>query len=136
MLAVDNNKFIERGDIERPKAFRRSVGRSTARRSGRIAGKNLVFSASARVEVAELKTVKADRVARELSYLVMLDSMPDGVCCFDERDRLIFCNRRYAEMYCLSPEQLRPGVTLREIAEARFAAGAKSVYSGRVDEPV
>ena len=36
---------------------------------------------------------------------------------------MILCNRRYAEIYGLSPEQVRPGATMREIAESRVAAG-------------
>ena len=37
--------------------------------------------------------------------------------------RLVICNRRYAEMYGLSPEQVKPGTPLREIIEHRIANG-------------
>ena len=36
---------------------------------------------------------------------------------------MILSNRRYAEIYRLAPEQIRPGMTLREIVELRVAAG-------------
>ena len=46
-----------------------------------------------------------------------------GVCFFDAEDRVILSNRRFAEIYRLAPEQIRPGATLREIVELRIAAG-------------
>jgi len=83
-----------------------------------------VFSASARVEAAELKTVKADPPAQELRYLGMLDSLPDGVCCLDERKN----NCDEIQGYYLSRPLAAAG--LEQLVRA------KSVYSGRVDEPV
>ena len=53
-----------------------------------------------------------------------MDNISQGVCFFDGKQRLILCNRRYREIYALSPEQVCPGVTLREIAQHRFAQGA------------
>jgi diguanylate cyclase (GGDEF)-like protein len=49
--------------------------------------------------------------------------MSQGLCMFDRSQRLVICNRQYAEMYGLSPEQTAPGTTLRTILEARVAAG-------------
>ena len=37
--------------------------------------------------------------------------MPQGLAMFDAEQRLIVCNRRYAEMYGLTPEQVKPGTT-------------------------
>ena len=51
------------------------------------------------------------------------DAIALGVCVFDAEERLILSNRRYAEIYRLAPEQVRPGATLREIVELRVAAG-------------
>ena len=53
----------------------------------------------------------------------MLDSLSLGVCLFDDQQRLILCNQRWVEMYRLTPAQTRPGVSLREIVEARVVAG-------------
>ena len=61
--------------------------------------------------------------AQEMHYQVALDSISDGVCFFDGQERMILCNRRYAEIYGLSREQVRPGVSMREVAESRVAAG-------------
>ena len=65
--------------------------------------------------------------ARALRYETMIESIPQGVCLFDAEERLQQCNRRYAQIYRLAPEQVRPGTTLREIAERRVAAGTGSM---------
>jgi diguanylate cyclase (GGDEF)-like protein/PAS domain S-box-containing protein len=52
-----------------------------------------------------------------------IENMAHGLCMFDQNQRLIVCNRRYGEMYGLSPEQTKPGTTLRAILEARVKAG-------------
>jgi diguanylate cyclase (GGDEF)-like protein/PAS domain S-box-containing protein len=64
------------------------------------------------------------RLATKTNLLELtLDNMSQGLCMFDRAQRLVVCNRHYAEMYGLSPEQTRPGTTLRAILEARVAAG-------------
>jgi predicted signal transduction protein with EAL and GGDEF domain len=50
-------------------------------------------------------------------------NMPHGLCMFDAEVRLVICNARYAEMYNLPPEKVRPGTTLREIVEYRHEIG-------------
>ena len=54
---------------------------------------------------------------------VALNNMSHGLCMFDSNSRIVVCNQRYLELYGLSPEQGRPGTTLREILEARIANG-------------
>ena len=49
----------------------------------------------------------------------VLENMAQGLCLFDGAQRLIICNQRYAEIYGLSSEHVRPGTTLREIVEYR-----------------
>jgi diguanylate cyclase (GGDEF)-like protein len=53
-----------------------------------------------------------------------LNNMSQGLLMFDSSDRLIVCNRRYLDMYGLSPDIVRPGSTLREIVEHRAATGS------------
>jgi diguanylate cyclase (GGDEF)-like protein len=52
-----------------------------------------------------------------------LENMLQGLAMFDGEQRLIVCNKRYAEMYALTPEQVKPGTTVREILEYRVANG-------------
>jgi len=56
-----------------------------------------------------------------------LNNMSQGLGMFDAKQRVVVCNDRFARMYGLSPEQVRPGTTLREIVERRIANG---FYSG------
>jgi diguanylate cyclase (GGDEF)-like protein len=53
-----------------------------------------------------------------------LNNMSQGLVMFDSSNRLLVCNRRYLEMYGLSPDIVRPGATLREIVEHRAATGS------------
>ncbi len=50
-----------------------------------------------------------------------LEHVSQGVCMYDAEQRLIFCNSKYAELYQFAEHITRPGITLREILEARLA---------------
>ena len=52
--------------------------------------------------------------------------MVQGLAMFDAEQRLVVCNRRYAEIYGLSPEHVKPGTTLQEIIEHRDGNGLHS----------
>jgi len=52
-----------------------------------------------------------------------LDRIRQGLCVFDEHQRLLLFNRLYAEMYGLAPSQLWIGMTLREVVDLRYGAG-------------
>ncbi len=60
-----------------------------------------------------------------------LMNMSQGLCMFDAEERLVIANRRYADMYGLTREQVKPGTTLRQILEYRIAIGA---YTGSAPE--
>jgi diguanylate cyclase (GGDEF)-like protein/PAS domain S-box-containing protein len=64
-----------------------------------------------------------------LSYQTTFDAIALGVCRFDGEGRLVLANRRYGEIYRLSPERLHPGATRSEIDELRIAAGTSAVAS-------
>ena len=52
-----------------------------------------------------------------------LESMVQGLAMFDSDERLVIANDRYAEIFGLKPEHVKPGTTLREIVERRVANG-------------
>jgi diguanylate cyclase (GGDEF)-like protein len=52
-----------------------------------------------------------------------LANMLQGLAMFDAEQRLIVCNRRYAAMYGLTTEQVKPGTTVRQILQYRIANG-------------
>ncbi len=60
-------------------------------------------------------------------YRAAFDNISQGVCAFDGSRKLVFCNNRYAEIYRLTPDQVRAGTPLREIIEARCAVGTSPV---------
>ena len=71
----------------------------------------------------DLCSVVATLQAQVMRYEAAINNISQGVCIFDAEQRLILCNRRYAEIYRLTPEQVHPGVTQGEIAESRVAVG-------------
>jgi diguanylate cyclase (GGDEF)-like protein/PAS domain S-box-containing protein len=56
----------------------------------------------------------------------VLDDLPQGVCLFDAQSRLVIANKRYVEMYGMSPAVVVPGCTLRDLVAHRKALGAIS----------
>jgi diguanylate cyclase (GGDEF)-like protein/PAS domain S-box-containing protein len=83
---------------------------------------------------------EADAAAEKKRYLdAAIENMSIGLCMFDAEQRLIVCNKRYADLYDLSEQQTRPGMTLREILEHRIANGNSAIdydsyLKGRIDE--
>ena len=74
---------------------------------------------------AEALQARIDELeAQARRYQTAFDAISQGVGFFDRERRLIVANRRYAEIYGLTSDQLPPGTTLREITERRAAVGA------------
>ncbi|MBV8564215.1 MAG: EAL domain-containing protein [Methylobacteriaceae bacterium] len=73
--------------------------------------------------VAALKSANEDLLDQNMRFDVALSNMSQGLCMFDGAQRLIVCNQRYATLYGLSPDLMKPGTTLREIVEHRAARG-------------
>ncbi|MGF1620598.1 MAG: EAL domain-containing protein [Rhodomicrobiaceae bacterium] len=80
------------------------------------------FSASEREQVVERSNAEIATQAQLLE--TALANMSQGVCLFDADQRVLVANRRYAELYSLTPDQISPGTSLRSILEARAARGA------------
>ncbi|MGX5849682.1 EAL domain-containing protein [Mesorhizobium sp. PL10] len=75
----------------------------------------------------ELRATITALEGQALRFETVIENVSQGICFFDRDERLILSNRRYAEIYCLAPEQLRPGLTLSEIVERRSAAGTAAL---------
>ena len=69
-------------------------------------------------------------LAQAQLYQTTVDAITLGVCRFDAEGRLALSNRRYGEIYRLTPEQVRPGATPTEIVELRVAAGTSAMTGG------
>ncbi|MGY3342722.1 MULTISPECIES: EAL domain-containing protein [unclassified Bradyrhizobium] len=53
-----------------------------------------------------------------------LNNMSQGLCFFDDDQRLIVCNRQYLEIYDLDPKVVRPGMKLNDIVDLRYSVGS------------
>ena len=81
-------------------------------------------AADAHADAAREGHAEIERLADESSlYHAAIEALPLGVCVFDGHARLAICNHRYAQLYRLDIEQLKPGVAWREIVDLRIAAG-------------
>jgi len=64
---------------------------------------------------------------QNLRFDAALNNMPHGLAMFDGEQRLVVSNLRYAEMYGLTAEHVKPGTSLHDIVAQRVARG---VYAG------
>jgi diguanylate cyclase (GGDEF)-like protein/PAS domain S-box-containing protein len=69
-----------------------------------------------------------ERAHEELSeqhrrFDAALNNMSQGLCMLDSNLHVIVCNKRYIDIYGLSPEIVRPGISMREIMEHSCALG-------------
>ena len=76
-----------------------------------------------------LKAQEEKLRAQNVQLDAALNNMVQGLAMFDAEQRLVVCNARYAEIYELSPEQVKPGVTLLQIIEQRVKNGLTSEKS-------
>jgi diguanylate cyclase (GGDEF)-like protein len=78
----------------------------------------------------KLLKLKEEQLGTQYHQLdAALNNIVQGLAMFDAEHRLVLCNRRYAEIYHLTPAQVRPGTTLKQIIEHRMANGLKSEMS-------
>jgi diguanylate cyclase (GGDEF)-like protein len=90
-------------------------------------------------DITDRRRVEAERKAalielREQHRLfdAALNNMPHGVSMLDQDLRIIVTNRQWLDMFRLSPEVVKPGITMREVFEHSVAAGNYS--NGNADE--
>jgi len=50
-----------------------------------------------------------------------------GLVIFDGKGNLVFCNKRYMEIYGLAPEQVRPGTPIKKLIQHRLNLGFKAL---------
>ena len=60
---------------------------------------------------------------RSTRLATAFDTMSQGLCMYDSAERLVICNRRYLEMYDLSPEVVKPGCSFRDVLAHRVSRG-------------
>ena len=102
-----------------PKSLRKREAEAPQKKSLETLAK---LHAASRDFLDQQETIAALQ-AQALRYETAIDRISQGVCFFDGQMRLILCNRRYAEIYGLKLEEVRPGTSLREISERRARVG-------------
>jgi diguanylate cyclase (GGDEF)-like protein len=88
---------------------------------GQLARSVSVFKAKS----IELLNKKADFERLNLQLDAAINHMPLGLSMFDGNERLLVCNRRYADMYELPSELARPGTVHCALWEHRTTKGAR-----------
>jgi methyl-accepting chemotaxis protein len=68
--------------------------------------------------------------ARNTRLVDALDNMSQGLCMFDAKTHIVVVNRRYIDMYALSPQIVKPGCTLKELIRHRKDTG---LFTGDID---
>ena len=73
-------------------------------------------------------TISGWRIRRKLASQNMqldaaLNNMIQGLCMFDAQNRLLVWNERYRAMYNIDPKRISRGCTVRDMLDARIAAG-------------
>ncbi len=72
------------------------------------------------------------RLAMERRQLsIAVDNIPQGLVLYDASARVTVCNRRYVEMFGLSPDVAKPGCTMQELISHRKQTGS---FDGDVEE--
>lgn len=81
--------------------------------------------ARARAEsaIAALDLREAELSEQNRLFNAALSNMPQGLCMFDQDERLLVCNHRYIEMYGLSKDLSRRGTPFDKIIESRIKKG-------------
>jgi diguanylate cyclase (GGDEF)-like protein len=70
----------------------------------------------------ELVAKSEVEIAKQVERLeAALSNMSQGLSMYDREGRLVVCNSRFAQMYALGPDQVKPGTPLADIVEARIA---------------
>lgn len=56
-----------------------------------------------------------------------VENMSHGLCMFDATERMIICNNNYMSMFGLTPEVVKPGITLFEVLRHSVEVGVAAV---------
>jgi diguanylate cyclase (GGDEF)-like protein len=80
---------------------------------------------------AELQARERDLQAQNVRFDIAINNMTQGLLLFDAAERLIVCNQSYIAMYGLSPEAIRPGISLHDLVAYRKQVGS---FDGDVSE--
>jgi diguanylate cyclase (GGDEF)-like protein len=70
-----------------------------------------------------LEAANQQLLAQNTRFDAALNNMSQGLLMFDAAERIVVCNDRYIKMYRLSPEVVKPGLSLIDLLRYRVASG-------------
>lgn len=80
----------------------------------------------------ETRTAATDRVGRQV--LAAVETLPQGIALFDDRDRLLLCNAVYRQMLAPIADRLVPGTSFDDIVGLAEPHGLGATALGRPPE--
>jgi diguanylate cyclase (GGDEF)-like protein len=117
-VVTDTMKSVSAGGTESPLGY-------LQRRDeiGQMIEAVAAFRGSIEQQNRLLKERETELEAQNSRFDAALANMVQGLAMFDRNLRLVVCNARFAEMYGLTLDEVRPGTTLKQILERRVAKG-------------
>jgi methyl-accepting chemotaxis protein len=88
-----------------------------------VAGQALLLAVLCMVALAVVGILYRRFAAQNRRLSTAVDNMSQGLLMFDAQGRIVLRNRRYIDMYKVSPEIVRPGCSLRELIRHRKETG-------------
>jgi len=91
-------------------------------------------------DISRLKVQERSLLERKMQLDLALNNMTHGLCMFDADRKLIICNQRYASMYGVPAELIRPGTALQDILQylvdqRTFAEPAEETFAAINSNP-
>ncbi|MGH6726428.1 MAG: putative bifunctional diguanylate cyclase/phosphodiesterase [Pseudolabrys sp.] len=80
------------------------------------------------------RQIRRKLAERNMLLDAAINNMIQGLCMFDAQNRLLVWNERYRAMYNMDPNRIWRGCTIRDLLDARIAAGTFPLDPGRYDD--
>jgi diguanylate cyclase (GGDEF)-like protein len=71
------------------------------------------------------RAIDAEPIRLAMLLEQAIDNLSLGLIIFDSKRKVVFCNRRYMEIYGLSAERVKPGTPVSELIQHRLNLGLK-----------
>ncbi|GAB4427508.1 MAG: PAS-domain containing protein [Chloroflexi bacterium OHK40] len=85
-------------------------------------------------DVTRWQLLEAESARLFAQFRDAVESISDGFALYDAEDRLVYCNRRYREIYSDSADLMVPGRSFEEIVRIGAQRGQYPAAIGRVEE--
>jgi diguanylate cyclase (GGDEF)-like protein len=128
LLKIYQTRFDESAASGAPLVFEKAIRGKLIRTTqtfitgeGWVVRHEDVTEATERQWLADLKEKALQK--QDQRFAAAVNNMPQGLCMFDAHERLVVCNRPYADLYRMPPELMQPGTTMDRIIEHRLSHG-------------